>query len=237
MLLLAIVVHEVCHLIAFETFGVKTHIFVFIIIGGAVPDPEYRHILEKCSAAKKATVYLAGIGGNLLIVIVSWLLLGLDAIDRETFGRIASLNGNLVLFNLLPIWTLDGGRFAGLLFDSIPESLDASYAKLIGIAAVGGLIAIMIATGNPLILPAALMIHGLKKKSETDDPHGSSKRGAFKAKERFVWIGVWVALVLIGAALYASNPEFIKKTQQPKVAVFYSQRLPARAPSPSNSTI
>jgi len=220
-LLIAIVVHEVCHLIAFESFGIKTHVFFLVILGGALPDPKYQHIFEKCSSAKKATVYLAGIGGNLIIILVSWLLFGLDVIDRETFGRIANLNGNLVLFNLLPLWTLDGGRFAGLLFDSIPESQDASYARLIGIVAIGGLVAVMIASNKMLILPAVLMVHGLKKKSENDDPHGSSKRGAFKTGERFVWIGIWVALVLIGAALYASNPEFVKTNkQQPKVAAF-----------------
>jgi Zn-dependent protease len=221
-LLIAIMVHEMGHLIAFEAFGIKTHIFFLVILGGALPDPKYQHIFEKFSSTKKATIYFAGIAGNLAIVLVSWLLFGLDAIDRETFGRIANLNGNLVLFNLLPLWTLDGGRFAGLLFDSIPESQDTSYAKLIGIVTIGGLIAVMIASNKMLLLPAVLMIHGLKKKSETDDPHGSSRRGAFRSGERFVWIGMWIAFVLIGAALYASNPDFIKVgKQQPKVAVFY----------------
>lgn len=222
MLLVAIFCHELGHLVAFEAFGIKARMFFLVILGGAMPERGYEDRFKRLPAWKNMTIVLAGVVGNIAAVLGCAVACALGVMGKDSFLRVVELNGGLIFLNLLPIWNLDGGRFASILFDSIPESQDRAYLNMLSVMTVGIMIAIMISTQKVFLVPAFLMVWGLKKKSEEDDPTGSKKPGALKAKQRLFWIGAYVALIAIGCAMQHSFPPFLKKSEEQPLAALFS---------------
>jgi Zn-dependent protease len=103
-LLVALYVHEMGHVIVLRRYGVKAGapIFIpglgaFVMLKQVLNNPR-----ENARTGLAGPVY--GLGATVL-AYVAYRITG-----STTFGAIASLSGVLNAANLLPIWTLDGGR-------------------------------------------------------------------------------------------------------------------------------
>ncbi|MBD2580101.1 site-2 protease family protein [Oscillatoria sp. FACHB-1406] len=142
--------HEGGHLLAMMLFGYRNPAVLFIPFLGAVATARQK---EDATLAQKVWVLLAGPLPGLI------LGLGLAMFAANSFSRPDWLNETiwmligLNLFNLLPIYPLDGGQIADLLlFSRIP--LLGVFFKSIGVL----LLAFLGLTGEPLMLMFALLI-------------------------------------------------------------------------------
>ena len=103
-LLLSLYIHEMGHVIVLRRYGVKAGAPIFIPGLGAFV--MLRQVLN--NPRENARTGLAGPLYGLGATVVAYLAYRVTG--RTTLGAIASLSGALNAINLLPVWTLDGGR-------------------------------------------------------------------------------------------------------------------------------
>lgn len=202
-LMLAIVLHEIGHLVVMEKNGIKTHLIFLVILGGAITDPKYAKKLKVLPWSTLAAIYIAGVTTNVLMVLCSFILQQMGYLTSGQLAQIVNLNGCLILYNLLPFWIVDGGRFTKILFDSISEDRDFGFA--IKIAATVGIIAIMasVLSLRNFILTAWLIFWGLHFKANHDDPQGSFSSRAMTRRQQSNWAIYYIILISIGIIFLA----------------------------------
>jgi Zn-dependent protease len=105
-LVLSIYVHEMGHVVALRRFGFKADPPLFIPGLGAFilmkQHPANPH--EDAAIGLAGPIY--GLGASVAAMVL-WLITGRR---QPIFLAIATVNAWINLFNLMPIWTLDGGR-------------------------------------------------------------------------------------------------------------------------------
>lgn len=208
-LLFSIFIHELGHALVLEWNGIKTNM-VFLFIGAGVgAGEEYREKEKSLNSSTKSLLYLAGVMGNMFLVIAGVLAMSIGLIPEEHALRFINLNAGLIFWNLLPIGPLDGGRFILMFFESIKESEEKAYAAALTAVSICSVLAISFATGQSLLFPLVLLVYGIKKKSDQDDPKAYYSRKRLTAKNRFVWTSIWLALLILGCSIGYSTPVFI----------------------------
>ena len=103
-LLLSLYLHEMGHVIVLRRYGVKAGAPIFIPGLGAFV--MLKQVLN--NPRENARTGLAGPLYGLGATVLAYLAYRVTG--RSTLGAIASLSGVLNAVNLLPVWTLDGGR-------------------------------------------------------------------------------------------------------------------------------
>ena len=103
-LLLSLYIHEMGHVVVLRRYGVKAGAPIFIPGLGAfvMLKQVLNNSRENARTGLAGPVY--GLGATAL-AYGAYLVTG-----RTTLGAIAALSGGLNAFNLIPVWTLDGGR-------------------------------------------------------------------------------------------------------------------------------
>jgi Zn-dependent protease len=119
-LILSIYIHEMGHVAALHRFGIATSFPMFLPGIGAVVRLRQR----LANPGEDARVGLAGPIWGLAAAVAAWL--GFLASGWPLLAAIARIGAWLNLFNLLPIWQLDGGRAFNAL--SRPQRLLAAAA-------------------------------------------------------------------------------------------------------------
>jgi Zn-dependent protease len=209
-LLVAIVAHELCHVLAMERCGIKTHFFIGAILGGAFPDPKYARRFQQLRWEDIAGITLAGVCGNILMMLATAMLWMGNVLTDASMSRILNLNAGLIAFNLLPLGILDGGRFAKALFDSVEEHLDHVYAIVIW---AGALFAMGITTylyGKNAVFFALLLNWGLRQKATHDDPNGSFNFLAIPRAHQKWWALAYTILIGVGLFFEANTLVWLK---------------------------
>lgn len=138
----SILVHELGHAVAFRLFGTDSHIVMYVFGGLAVPWNDVRHRWQRILVA------LAGpIAGFILCGIVyfsnefvPWARQGGPLIG-SLFWYLFAVNLFWGLFNLLPVFPLDGGRVANEVCGAIWRRNGLRIALEISIG-VAGLVAL-----------------------------------------------------------------------------------------------
>ena len=105
-LVLSIYVHEMGHVVALRRFGIPATPPMFIPGLGAV----VRLKTHPHTAVEDATVGLAGPLFGLSAALVCWGVWLLSGGGASTWGALAHAGAWINLFNLLPVWQLDGAR-------------------------------------------------------------------------------------------------------------------------------
>ena len=138
---IALLVHELGHLLAMRVFGYRDlQVFFLPFMGGATTGSK-----RGVSAPQEMLVLLAGPLPGLILGLV---LLAMAA-DGSSFSNVlAAALIALNLVNLLPLWPLDGGRIIHLLLARRSRFIETAL-RLVAIAcfAVGGFL-----FGDPLLL-------------------------------------------------------------------------------------
>jgi Zn-dependent protease len=117
-------IHEMGHVAALSRYGIRATAPMFVPGFGAFVRLEQR----LASARESARVGLAGPWWGLGAAIAAWLVF--LATDAPIFAAIAHAGAILNLFNLIPIWQLDGGRA----FDSLSRKQRITCALAIAAA-------------------------------------------------------------------------------------------------------
>lgn len=206
--IVSVLVHELGHWLVFEKNGIKTHLVFLVVLGGASPWSEYAKRLKNLPWSTHAAVALAGVMGNLAVVVGGWLVYLFGYLTWDQWSRLANLNGELILYNMLPFGILDGGRFAKLLFNSVPEWEDGKV--MLRMTATIGLLILMIALFSPerFMLTFWLFFWGLHFQSNHDDPNGSYSHLAMDRKQQERWAAVYLAMIFSGLILLATTTKW-----------------------------
>jgi stage IV sporulation protein FB len=112
------IIHELCHLLAGILLGMKVKKVEIMPVGISIEfklntnDYNTKILKSNILDVKKMIIALAGPISNMLIIIVINIL----KVNTEITEIITYSNLLIVLFNLLPIYPLDGGRILKALF-------------------------------------------------------------------------------------------------------------------------
>ncbi len=208
-LLLSVIVHEIGHWIVLETSGIPTHLIFLVVLGGAVPDPKYKAALNSLDWSNKALIYMAGVSMNVLLMVIVLVMYLMDNISSVQTQQIVNLNGILIFFNVLPIGIFDGGRFAKVLFDSIPEDLDIKFTFKILLPVYAVVILLLIVVGRFDFVSLSLLLWGLQFQANHDDPEGSSNKLAMTKNQYGNWTLVYIGFLIVGLIAEATTKNWI----------------------------
>lgn len=207
-LMIAVFVHEVGHAIAFRRYGVNSWIVFLIIAGGTMPETKSR-AFRSLPWSATAAIALAGMVGN-LVVLVAYLLLFFDGIiSQHELSQVANMTGGLMLWNLIPWSFLDGGHFAQALFSSVPHIDEGKF--VVGIATTVGIVAVLFSLLGPqsFFLEAFLIFYGLQRQAKNNEPDGPWDKKAMTPRQQVKWAEVYVALLCASIVLLALSSPFL----------------------------
>lgn len=132
MLLLIIFIHEMGHAVCAQYFNWRIKSIGLLPFGGNLETEEYGNK----SLKEDMLVVLAGPVQHIWLIGISYLLYSLSVISYDTHQTFFYMNILLVLFNLLPIWPLDGGRLLFIGMARFYSFLDAQTYTLYISAAI-----------------------------------------------------------------------------------------------------
>ena len=159
LVLIALVIHELGHLVAFRALGQPWGRIVFIPFVGAVAVPRqaFRTLGEYTFAS------LAGPGLSLVLVLPA-LLAGAPQGAAEAMAvRLALVASLINLLNLLPVMPFDGGHVVKAICQSIGPGTVKPALLFISVL----LFVLALAAGSPLLLgPALVALIGMRQMSE-----------------------------------------------------------------------
>lgn len=120
LLLFIIFVHEMGHAVAASFFSWRIKKISFLPFGGVAEMDEHGNRPLK----EEAIVTLAGPIQHVWLMAVSFILYNMNLFPTDLYALFIQYNLMVLIFNLLPIWPLDGGKLVFLLF-----SLQYSFPK------------------------------------------------------------------------------------------------------------
>lgn len=110
LLLLIIFVHEIGHAVAAQFFSWRIKSIVLLPFGGVAEMDEHGNRPLK----EELMVILAGPIQHVWMIAVAFLCFEWQLVTPEFFSLFVQYNLMILLFNLLPIWPLDGGKLVFL---------------------------------------------------------------------------------------------------------------------------
>lgn len=125
--LLIILIHELGHSVAAAYFSWRINRISLLPFGGVAEMDEHGNR----SLKEEAIVILAGPLQHVWLIGGSYLLFTMGLISAHTYDTFFVYNLMVLIFNLLPIWPLDGGKFVFLLCSlkfSFPKAFKWSLA-------------------------------------------------------------------------------------------------------------
>ncbi|MCI9303302.1 site-2 protease family protein [Clostridium sp.] len=163
---ISIFLHEISHIIVAKRNGCKFNNFKIHIYGTSA---EFINI-EELSKKEKIQIYLAGPFMNLVIICIFFFISLIT--NNNIVSKMININLNLLFFNILPAYPLDGSRILEIILSSkilFKEVIDIiskiSYMIAFGLIAIS-LIIFMYNDGINISLIIAAIIICLITKSE-----------------------------------------------------------------------
>lgn len=134
LLLLIIFVHEMGHAVAASFFSWRIKKISFLPFGGVAEIDEHGNRPLK----EEAIVTLAGPLQHIWLIGAGYLLNEMNIISPELYDLFVQYNLMVLIFNLLPIWPLDGGKIV-FLFLSLKNSFPKAFRETL-IISIGSLL-------------------------------------------------------------------------------------------------
>ncbi|AZB44920.1 stage IV sporulation protein FB [Bacillus sp. FJAT-42376] len=126
-ILLAIVmIHELGHAVCALYFSWRVKAIILLPFGGVAEMEEHGNR----SIKEELFVILAGPVQHFLMQGAVWLSFVSGFVSHEDFSLFTFYNLSILLFNLLPIWPLDGGKLLFILFSLFKAFPDAHKSTL-----------------------------------------------------------------------------------------------------------
>jgi Zn-dependent protease len=150
-----VTLHEFGHSLACRQVGGRADTIVLWPLGGvAYVDPPQRPGAMLWSIAAGPLVNVA-----LFVVLLPWMTAGSEGSgappsDAVAFlGAVAAINLVLLVFNVLPVYPLDGGQILrSLLWFVLGRAWSLTVASVLGLAGVLGLLALAVRTGDTWLM-------------------------------------------------------------------------------------
>jgi stage IV sporulation protein FB len=126
MLFLIVLIHELGHVAGAHFFSWRIKKIQLLPFGGVAEMDEHGNRPIK----EELIVILAGPVQHLFLILLGFLFYELTIISQETLDLFIFHNLVILLFNLLPIWPLDGGKLM-LLFFSLKKPFSVAHKMTI----------------------------------------------------------------------------------------------------------
>lgn len=215
-LMLGMFLHELGHYFVFVKNKIKTLIlFIFPLGAMAVPESEdENHRSDRLPWWNIATLLQAGVTVNVILMIFGVAMTDFD-IWPALGKQLVAINGALAVFNLIPIWIIDGGQLFKVIFASLNDRHDKIFSYLgilISVAVLFGILVSPISAGllqtlaalwknSALVIFIVLFVFGLQIKHKTDNPAHSSSPQAMNVKQVVFQLVWYFSLVLLSLVL------------------------------------
>jgi Zn-dependent protease len=150
----SILLHEFGHVLSGRAFGSEGHILLYVFGGLAIGSSDVR------SRWKRVVVYLAGPLAQLLLLlpllVVSFYLPKRHAFEPPSFvpelvGMLVGINSIWPLFNLLPIYPLDGGQVTREIADAAAPGRGALVSLVISAVCSAGIAMYLFAASQKMV--------------------------------------------------------------------------------------
>ena len=150
--MIAIIFHELGHFTAFKAYGIRSHILFLVIGAVTVSSKKDRGKVEALNPESLMVTFLAGVLGNVALMMLSVPFFWLHIIHYNQFIFTTYLNAFLIVINLaplplLPFLTLDGDGFMRSFFSGIRKSKILPYAFIVLLAFLALTTALRLALG------------------------------------------------------------------------------------------
>jgi Zn-dependent protease len=146
-----VLLHEFGHALACRSVGGTANRIILWPLGGVAlvnPPPRPGPFLWTLAAGPLVNVMLAP------VLVVAWGLTRVAGLQdtapdvSHLLGMVAAINIGMLIFNLLPIFPLDGGQILqGLLWFIIGRARSLMVVTILGLVTAGGLLALMLSLG------------------------------------------------------------------------------------------
>ncbi|QXE00550.1 M50 family metallopeptidase [Terribacillus sp. DMT04] len=149
-----VLLHEMAHFLAARHFRWRIRRVMLWVFGGVMETEEHgnRRIREE------VIVVLAGPAVHIVLYAVLFLLNETTAVPEGVLETASMYNTTILLFNLLPIWPLDGGKLVGLIL-SMQLPYRKAHAVLIGFSCfVGAVILLYVCIALPFTLSTVSLL-------------------------------------------------------------------------------
>lgn len=154
LLLFIIFIHELGHAVAASFFSWRLKRISFLPFGGVAEMDEHGNRPLK----EEAIVTLAGPIQHIWLIGGAFLLFELGFMSEYIFTIFVQYNLMILIFNMLPIWPLDGGKFI-FLWISMKESFPKAFKQTLNISIVAvSLFALIILLTEPINLNVWIVI-------------------------------------------------------------------------------
>ena len=205
----SIVLHELGHALMARWYGIGTHDITLYMIGGVA-----RLKRMPRSAGPEILIALAGPAVNVAIASGLAGVIGLSRVlglPWDFWLELLSINVGLCLFNLLPVFPMDGGRvFRALLSSWLGRARATTIAAGIGqfLAVTGGVVGVVSGRWDLAILAIFIYLAAgterasLMAEARGRDPRSQGFTNAPEAPAGFRWAdrgdGIWRLVPLFG---------------------------------------
>ncbi len=185
------------HMIAYRLYGIETKL-TFFMLGEAIhPIEKHEYRKKRENWAHLARIQLSGAMANLLFIFIALIFSVAKILDYHHFVQIVLINCLFMISSLIPLWELDGGRFAKLLFDSTPKRHDMGRALMM-ISCLSFLFLVAYLQLYPVFLYVLLIyITGLLYAAVSSKRRASKSPRAISKKERHQLTAFYLTLVII----------------------------------------
>ena len=112
---LILFIHELGHYFVMNLFSIKVRSITFYPYGGKIDSD----ILINTNSKKVLIISISGILMQLLLYLIVFILYKINIIDTYYYSIINMYNLYIMLFNLLPIYPLDGFKILNCIFEMI----------------------------------------------------------------------------------------------------------------------
>lgn len=133
-LFIIVFIHELGHAITAAFFSWRIKSIILLPFGGVAEFEEHGNKPLK----EEALVVLAGPLQHVWLILIAFFFQRIEWISEKTFITFTQFNLSILLFNLLPIWPLDGGRLLYVFLSrqfsfvvALKKTIQLSYFSLI----------------------------------------------------------------------------------------------------------
>ena len=200
--------HEMLHGLGYSRTKTPYYIvFIGFLGAAAVTSDKNYHTMKHWD---KSIMLLLGPLGSLLVALFWAALAFFDPANGQTYMMIGGFNLTLVLFNMVALGGLDGGRVYLTMLASLRE--DKEGGVMVTMIAVSVVVLVYVFLHSfrfeLIIFFLILMIVGFVKTMGKDNPTDYLREPAMKTRQVFLIMLMYIALFTVGAVVYPMFPDW-----------------------------